>query len=293
MMASGSSLVTDAVVLRAVPYRDADLVVTLFTRAHGKIAAIARSARKSKKRFGAALSILTLSRAELSRRPSAELWTLSSAETVHSYAALASDLASFAHASYGIELVRELTATEQPEEEVLDLLVELFDLLEARGASVGALRAFELRLLALIGLAPVLDHCVGCGSEVDDRMEEEGFFLDPVRGGVVCAACSASARARGAILTGDSKQALDGIARSQHVRPLSAAARALLCEAQTADRLASVHREPDPDAETPAAGDVAGEARDAMLAVILAHVGKPLQSLEFIAKLSGARRREP
>lgn len=292
-MAGGPSLVTDSVVLRAVPYRDADLIVTLFTRAHGKISAIARSARKSKKRFGAALSLLTLSRAELRRRPSAEMWTLTSAETLRSFAGLAGDLAGFAHASYGIELVRELTAAEQAEEQVLDLLVELFAALEEKGASVSVLRAFELRLLELIGLAPVLDRCVRCGREADAELEEEGLFLDPVRGGVVCRPCSASARTRGAVLPGASNRSVEAIGRLQHLRPLSGEARVLLCEAQEATGLAAAHRETGRPGGASKTAEPASEARDAMLALILAHVGKPLQSLEFIAKVGGARRREP
>lgn len=292
-MAGAPSLVTEALVLRVVPYRDADLIVTLFTRAYGKISAIARSARKSKKRFGAALSILTLSRVELRRRPSAEMWTLTSAETLRSFAGLAVDLAGFAHASYGIELVRELTAAEQVEEQVLDLLVELFATLEEKGALVSVLRAFELHLLALIGLAPVLDRCVRCGREADASLEEEGLFLDPVRGGVVCRSCSASARARGAVLPGASSRSADGARRSQHLRPLSGEARALLCDAQSAAALGAADRASERPRSAGAAADPAAEARDAMLAVILAHVGKPLQSLEFIAKVGGARRREP
>lgn len=292
-MSGQPALVTEAVVLRTVPYRDADLIVTLYTRACGKISAMARSARKSKKRFGNALSILTLSRAELRRRPGAEMWTLSSAEPLRGFAGLAADLAQFAHASYGTELVRELTAAEQPDEAVLDLLVELFASLEQRGASVAVLRAFELRLLALIGLAPVLDRCVGCDLDADAGLDEGGSFLDPQRGGVVCRACSAAARDRGAILTGTPRQTFNGAARSQLVRPLSGAARAFLVEAQRVDALADAPRESAGDAPTPVDSAVAAEARDAVLALILAHVGKPLRSLEFIAKLSGARRREP
>jgi DNA repair protein RecO (recombination protein O) len=50
---------TEAIVLRTYPMREADLLVTLFTRVEGKLRGVARSAKKSKKRFGGALEPLT------------------------------------------------------------------------------------------------------------------------------------------------------------------------------------------------------------------------------------------
>src|ERR1700693_1161362 len=50
---------SDAIVLRTYPLREADLLVTLFTRAEGKVNGVARSAKKSRKRFGGALEPLT------------------------------------------------------------------------------------------------------------------------------------------------------------------------------------------------------------------------------------------
>src|SRR6202166_3368118 len=54
---------SEAIVLRTYPLREADLLVTLFTRAEGKVRGVARSAKKSKRRFGGALEPLTYVRA--------------------------------------------------------------------------------------------------------------------------------------------------------------------------------------------------------------------------------------
>ena len=61
---------SEAIVLRTYPLREADLLVTLFTRLEGKVRGVARSAKKSKRRFGGALEPLTYVRALL-RRPRA------------------------------------------------------------------------------------------------------------------------------------------------------------------------------------------------------------------------------
>ncbi len=53
---SGPSEATPCLVLRVVDYGDADRIVTLLTAAHGKISALAKGARSSRRRYGAALS---------------------------------------------------------------------------------------------------------------------------------------------------------------------------------------------------------------------------------------------
>ena len=247
--------------LRAVPYGEADLILSFYTRARGRLSALARAARKSQRRFSGALDMFTLSSLHLRGRPSADLWTLEAAQPVRAFVSLALDMGTCAHASYGTELLRELSPVEAPDEPALDLLLALFSELEAHGAHAQVLRAFELALLDIVGLSPVLDRCVGCGAtELDGR----GMLLDPGRGGVCCASCAALARQGG-------------------VRPLSGPARQALARAQAAPDLATA-RLLTPDAAA------AAEARDAMLSVLLGHVGKPLRSLEFIVKMSGAAR---
>lgn len=267
---SREAVTTDALVLRTVAYRDADLIVTIYTRDRGRLSALARSARKSRKRFGACLGLFTVSRVDLTSRRNAELWTMASADLVRTFGKLASDMACYAHASYGTELARELTPVEVPDERVFDRLVELYNELESGGASVTMLRAFELEMLELMGLAPVLDRCVGCQrGDIDSR----GAVLDPARGGVCCPDCAAFARSVG-------------------VRPLSSGARRVMLAAQSARTLAEA-RQIDGAAEHRPEHLV--EARDCIVSLILGHVGKPLRSLEFIAKVSGAaqaRRRE-
>ena len=255
------SLTSPGIVLRTVPYRDADLIVTLYTRARGRVSALARSARKSQRRFGGSLGLLLVSDMELSRR-GGELWTLSSARLLTSYAELASDIASFAHASYGTELVRELSPAEQPDERVFELLEELYRELRARGPAPMVLRAFEVQMLAVAGVAPVLDSCVGCGR---GDLEVRGAVLDPGRGGVCCTSCAAMSRGLG-------------------VRPLSHGALQVLRAVQYAPTLADARDLPVPDIAAQR------EARDTLVALLLMHVDKPLRSLEFIAKVTGAAR---
>ncbi|MDX2094301.1 MAG: DNA repair protein RecO [Kofleriaceae bacterium] len=254
------------VVLRTTPLRESDLVVQLFTDVHGRVSAVARGARRSKVRFAGALSLLVLARFELGRKPRGELWSLEGAEVVRDWTQLSSDVVAVAHASYVAELVGALLPAEAPEPHALDVIVALWDSLAAGGASPAALRAAELALLDLAGQRPAIEQCAACG-ETDLAT---GAVFDPTRGGVMCRRCAASSRGAG-------------------VRPLSQEARAYL-QAVSERVTPSAARPLDTDPTfTPADRT---SARDALVAMVTNLVGKPLRSLEYIAKLGAAGRRQ-
>ncbi len=246
-------LTTPAIVLRTVDYGEADRVVTLFTRQAGKLSALARGARKSVKRFGAALGLFGVGEAVLVDKPNAELSGLERFDGARGFPALMSDVAKVAHGGYACELVRELVPPRQPEPDVFELLVTFFAALEAAPARAETLRIFELRLLDTLGLRPSLDACVACGT---DELGAGGDVLDVRRGGVVCAHCHG------------------------HGRPLSDDVRRALVAAQALDLHGA--------GSFALAPSVNVGAREALGAIIIDHVGRPLKSLEFIAKLNHA-----
>src|SRR3954468_16998431 len=75
---------SEAIVLRSYPMREADLLVTLFTRAEGKIKGVARSAKKSNRRFGGALEPLTYVRVYWEQRERHELTRIDSCDVLES-----------------------------------------------------------------------------------------------------------------------------------------------------------------------------------------------------------------
>tara|TARA_R110002096_G_scaffold77896_7_gene183339 strand:- start:86806 stop:87573 length:768 start_codon:yes stop_codon:yes gene_type:complete len=243
-----------ALVLRRTEYGESDLVVGLYGRSLGKITALARGARKSRKRFGAGLGLFTISEVSLQTRPKANMWTLLTAQPTQSYGELAYDVAGMAHGSYGTELVRELCADEHSDPALFDLLVNLYKSLADVGPKVGRLRVFELRLLAELGLAPVLTRCASC----DTKLGDTGMHWVPDKGGVVCERCAAVELTTG-------------------VRSISAEAIDYLITAQALVQL--------PSGDALDGLPAAVEARQAMLSLLYWHVGKPLKSVEFIAKL--------
>jgi len=252
------------VVLKTTPLRESDLLVVLYTATHGRVAAVARGARRSQRRFAGALQLLVLGRYDV-RRSRGELWSLEAADVEREWTAIASDVFAVAHASYIAELVAGILPAESPEPEALDVIVGLWESLAEGGASPAALRHVELALLELAGHMPALASCAACG----ERDLEAGAVFDPQRGGAICRRCAATSRAAG-------------------VRPLEPGTRAYLV---AASRAGSASEARALDDEHPAADRTA--ARDAMLAMVTGLVGKPLKSLEYIAKLGAAARKAP
>jgi DNA repair protein RecO (recombination protein O) len=252
------------VVLRTTPLRESDLLVVLFTDVHGRISAVARGGRKSQRRFAGALSLLVLGRYQLGRRPRGELWSLESADVVREWTQLSSDVVAVAHASYVAELVGALLPPEAPEPHALDVIVALWDALAAGGPSPSALRAVEIALLDLAGHRPAIDQCAACSAP-----EIENAVFDPRRGGAICRRCAATSRSTG-------------------VRPFDPATRAYLHAVAALDGPLAA-RALDGDPRFTAADRTA--ARDGLVAMVTGLVGKPLRSLEYLAKLGAAGRR--
>ena len=251
-------------VLRTTPLRESDLLVVLYTDRHGRVTAVARGARRSQRRFAGALSLLVLGRYQLGRPPRGDLWSLESAEVVREWTPLASDVIAVAHASYIAELVGGLLPPEAPEPQVLELIVGLWEALAAGGPSPGALRWVELALLVLAGHRPAIDHCAACGAVVD-----QGAVFDPERGGAICRMCAARSRSYG-------------------VRPLDPTTRGYLHAVAGFDTPLAA-RAVDGDPRFTSADRTA--AREALVAMVVSLVGKPLRSLEYLAKLGAAGRR--
>jgi DNA repair protein RecO (recombination protein O) len=175
-----------AIVLRAVDYGEADKVVTLLTRERGKVAAFARGARASRRRFGGGLEPFTILTAEVRERTGSDMLGLDSVAVQRGFGGIRGDLARIACAGYAAELARELVQDHQPHDELWTLLAGYLAGLDAAPALPATLRAFELGALAAAGLAPRLDACARCGGELDAARPAR---FDPGRGGALCRAC--------------------------------------------------------------------------------------------------------
>ena len=157
---------SEAIVLRTYPVREADLLATLFTRAEGKVHGVARSAKKSKRRFGGALEPLTYVRAFYDVRERHELVRLDSCEVLQS--PLASEV-SYARAvalGHIAELLDELLPDHEVNDAIFRLTLSVLQVLD--GPEIWMpITYFELWLTRLVGFLPELTECVICGRNLN------------------------------------------------------------------------------------------------------------------------------
>jgi len=172
-----------------VPYGEADAIVTLFTEKVGKVSAMARAARKSRRRFAAALEPMHALKVTLDEREGAELLALREAMVSRARAHLLSDLDRLSAAGQALRWVRAGSPPRTAEPEVWAELTALLDRLDDATDTVPPathLAASGLRLLRYLGYGLELESCVRCGRACDPG---RSAYVVAAQGGLICQAC--------------------------------------------------------------------------------------------------------
>jgi len=220
-----------AVVLRTWKLGEADRIVSLFTRDNGKVRGVAKGVRKSGSRFGSRLEPTCHVSVQL-YRGKGDLDTITQVELIERPEAVRGDYDLWVRASAMLEAVDHMTIDREPNDVMFDMLVRALRTLAARRGPLVA-PAFFLKLLALEGLEPLLDRCVGCG--VDEPLVAFGF----IEGGTQCPSCRT-----GVSLSADALHLLRQIFNGQLGLALEAAAGSTTAELDTlATRLFEAHLE--------------------------------------------------
>jgi DNA repair protein RecO (recombination protein O) len=172
--------------LRSVDYGEADRIVTLLTAEHGRVSALARAARKSKRRFAGSLEGFAWVSVELSFGRGA-LATLVSARVTRSFPRLLGDLQRLQAAGVLLRLARDLVPERVPEPIVYEALADMLVALDEPDMPPKRLQvAAQAQLLSMTGYAPLLTACAICGKVPGDGRPA---LFDPERGGLICRAC--------------------------------------------------------------------------------------------------------
>ena len=175
--------------LRRMDYGDWDVIVTFLTVKMGKLAAIAKSAKKSIKRFGGVLELFSALNIVIGTGRIKGLPVLQEASIVHPFSKIRSDFHKTAYASYWAEVVYNWMEEGESAKDVYDLLFYVLNSLNEGDVPQEALSIlFQMRFLMLTGFTPNLEYCIICRREVDD-MESRCLGFDLSRGGLVCDRC--------------------------------------------------------------------------------------------------------
>ena len=173
-----------AVVLRTYRLAEADRIIVLLGRDHGKIRGVAKGVRRTRSRFGARLEPASLVDISL-WRGRGELDTITGADSagnVERLSALREDLVLLGRAMAMLEAVDRLTLERTPAPDLYDRLLRGLQSLVSH-PSVLSVGAFLWRLAQLEGVAPDVENCVHCGAA------SEFVALDIAHGGLACRSC--------------------------------------------------------------------------------------------------------
>ena len=189
----------DAVVLRVHKLGEADRIVTLLTRRHGRVRAVGKGVRRTNSRFGARLEPGSHIDVQLySRLPEGQaspggrrgLDVVQQTESLGAFGAqLAGDYARWTSASAICETAERLTEEGEPALRLYLLVVGALRALTAREHDAGLiLDAFLIRAMANAGWEPALRECAKCS-----RPGPHAAF-NVAAGGVVCELCRPAGR---------------------------------------------------------------------------------------------------
>lgn len=175
-----------AIVLKVVEFSETSSVVTLFSREHGKLHALAKGARRPKGPFESALDLLAQCRIVFLRKSSGALDLLTEAKLEKRFRPAGGDLASLHAGYYAVELLSELTDDHDPHPELFDQVQFTLAVLSGIGASAPLVVRLELAALRLLGHLPALDVCAECGEPVPIAARVP---FGQLAGGVLCGRC--------------------------------------------------------------------------------------------------------
>lgn len=185
---AGTTLKTEAIVLRSIRYGEADRILHLYTTARGRIGAIAKGVRKPRSRFGGRME--PFFRLDLLLHEGrGELLTVSSVSTLDGYPRLRSSGPALTAGARACDAVLRLLDSAEPNPPAYNLLRRYLSMLDdpglPRAAGLETALSFRLKLALAAGFSPELASCTHCGEA------EHLCGFSGAAGGVVCAACEA------------------------------------------------------------------------------------------------------
>ena len=222
---------SEAVILRSSNFGEADKLVSFFSRTLGRLRGVAPNARRSRRRFGAALEPLSHVRLWFFERERDDLVRLSESELIEPFYDARGDYQRSVALNHVAELSDLFLPEREPAERSFRLLLTVLRGFRQSESIWLPLTYFQLWMVRLGGWLPSLDACTKCRRTLGD----EPAYGNPTAGKLYCARCrKPGARLLGASARKDAAemlaQPLDKIASEGWDRRRAAELQALLLD---------------------------------------------------------------
>lgn len=170
------------IVLATMPIGDYDKRITILTKERGKINAFAKGARRPNSALLACCQPFTFGDFVIYEGRTSN--NVQSANIKNYFGELRNDVKMVYYGLYFCEFVDYLTKEENEDTEIMKLLYQSLRALSNEKIGIELVRyVFELKLIALAGIAPQVFECVKCGSK--DGLERFSVRM----GGCLCNDC--------------------------------------------------------------------------------------------------------
>ena len=179
-----STVKTKGLILKQSDYKEANRVVTIFTKDFGIIRAVAYGAKSIRNKNSASTQVMTYAEFVL-LNTNKDMMSIQSAEIIESFYGVKEDIVKLSLGVYFADVIYSLLNTNVPDDEMLSLFLNSLYALSYKNEDCEKVRTvFELRAMAGGGYMPNISSCVTCG-DVEDISH---FSLNT--GGIVCRKCS-------------------------------------------------------------------------------------------------------
>lgn len=201
-----SSFSTPAILIRRVDFGDFDLIVTFLTLQRGKLTTIAKSAKRSTKRFAGTLELFNILDIVVNAGKNKGLPILTEASVRSPLYNIGTDIMKTAYASYWAELVYGCVEEGERQVDLFRLLMFVLQELDNGSVSGEILSIlFQMRFLTLTGLCPSLEQCCTCRNEIAGTTGYQMNY-DLAKGGLICESCSSYVSSEKCLSRGTIKQ---------------------------------------------------------------------------------------
>jgi DNA repair protein RecO (recombination protein O) len=196
-----------AICIRAVDFSETSQIVTFFTKANGKIGAIAKGSKRPKSAFDGPIELFSHGRivfSDSNRDKLATLTEFESASASGNFTGIGGDLFVLNCCYFAAELLNKMTHDYDPHPELFESFLDFLQNAskkENENRILALLILFQLSLLKEIGLQPVLDRCANCKKRWHGHLGHVStgwktvpheIYFSSTANGIICRDCEAS-----------------------------------------------------------------------------------------------------
>ena len=182
-----------ALCIRTIDYSETSQIISFFMRAGGKIAVIAKGAKRRKSSFGGPIEILSCGDIVFSQNDRNSLATLTEFNRLPLFEGLRKNLFALNSAFFAAELLNTFTHEADGHPQLFDSITGFLTDVQSGPSdreTLALLILFQFTLLSQTGILPVLQSCLNCKTPLNDRWRQH--YFSSAANGLICHDCQGS-----------------------------------------------------------------------------------------------------